>query len=179
MQVDAKKVSPYTINVPGRETIPGKWRASPQAPAPKGVRRTGRNLRTGDFALLMAVLAALGGMALGIFMGIARDFTLAPAHAHLNLLGWVTLALYGLYHRSAGRTGGWLGWSQVIAGAVGALLMAGGLGLYLSSGDDRHVPVVVVGSLVALLGMILFAIIVLVDALSLGSSSRSAGAATF
>ncbi|RYI13820.1 MAG: hypothetical protein EON48_12275, partial [Acetobacteraceae bacterium] len=99
-------------------------------------------------------------MVLGIRMGISQDFTLAPAHAHLNLLGWVTLALYGLYHRSSGRTGGWLGWTQVIAGASGAMLMAGGLALYLASGDHGYFPLIVSGSLLAVLGMVLFVAIV-------------------
>ena len=40
---------------------------------------------------------------LGIWMGMHEDFTLAPVHAHINLLGWVTLALYGLYHRGVER----------------------------------------------------------------------------
>lgn len=176
MHTDKSDLSPYTIDVPGRETIPGRWSVPPTAAAPKAGRRFGKGLRTGDFALLMAGLAALGGITLGIAMGIAQDFTLAPAHAHLNLLGWVTLALYGLYHRSSGREGGWLGWSQVIAGALGALLMAGGLGLYLNSGDDRYVPVVVVGSLFTLLGMILFVVIVLTQALTVRSRRSDASA---
>lgn len=46
-----------------------------------------------------ALLCLLAGESLGIWMGIARDFTLAPVHAHVNLLGWVTLAAYGLIHR--------------------------------------------------------------------------------
>jgi hypothetical protein len=54
-----------------------------------------------DLVFISAALACLlVGEALGIWMGIAHDFTLSPAHAHLNLLGWVTLALYGLIHRA-------------------------------------------------------------------------------
>ncbi|MGH6951845.1 MAG: hypothetical protein ACREH4_13310 [Vitreimonas sp.] len=47
-----------------------------------------------------ALLCLLGGEMLGIWMGVAHDFTFAPVHAHLNLLGWVTLAAYGLMHRA-------------------------------------------------------------------------------
>lgn len=168
--LDGKSLSPYSIDVPGHETYPAGWRDYPAVP--RRPRRSGKGLRTGDFALLMAGLAALGGMSLGVIMGMSQDFTLAPAHAHLNLLGWVTLALYGLYHRSAGRTGGWLGWSQVVAGTLGAVLMAGGLGLYLNSGEERFVPLVIAGSLSAMLGMVLFVVIVLLDALSLTPASR-------
>lgn len=122
-------------------------------------------LRISDFCFVVAALAALGGMGLGIVMGISQDFTLAPAHAHLNLLGWVTMAIYGLYHRGAGRTGGFAGWTQVGSGGLGAGLMAGGLADYLSSGSHRAMPMVVAGSLLALTGMVLFLGLVLADTL--------------
>ena len=48
--------------------------------------------------LSVAVLQALVGMGVGIFMGITGDYTLAPAHAHSNLLGWVSMAIFGLYY---------------------------------------------------------------------------------
>ena len=38
------------------------------------------------------------GMAWGIHMGVSNDHSLAPAHAHLNLVGWVTMALFGIYY---------------------------------------------------------------------------------
>ncbi|WP_237214136.1 hypothetical protein [Falsiroseomonas oryziterrae] len=52
--------------------------------------------------LFVAAAAAclVCGVALGIVMGIAHDFQLAPVHAHLNLLGWTSLALMGLTLRS-------------------------------------------------------------------------------
>jgi hypothetical protein len=162
--------SPYGIDVPGREHLAGRHPASARA-------RGRKRLRISDFAFLVAGLAALGGMTLGMQMGISQDFTLAPAHAHLNLLGWVTMTLYGLYHRSTGRTGGWLGWSQVVAGAVGAVLMSGGLALYLQGGDHHFMPVVVAGSLVAFAGMILFVVILLIDALGLRPATSPRGVA--
>lgn len=178
MHADGKNTSPHGNDIPGRETIPGRWIPLTSASVPRPASRAGRALGTGDFALLTAGLAALGGMTLGIVMGISQDFALAPAHAHLNLLGWVTMALYGLYHRGSGRVGGWLGWAQVIAGTSGAYMMSVGLGLYLNSGDDSYFPLVVVGSLVAFLGMILFLVIVLIDALSVPSAAPRIAAAT-
>ena len=41
---------------------------------------------------------ALIGMAWGIQMSATQDHTLAPAHAHLNLIGWVTMGLFGFYY---------------------------------------------------------------------------------
>ena len=43
--------------------------------------------------LKLAGIYLLIGMTMGIAMGATERFTLAPAHAHINLLGWVTLAL--------------------------------------------------------------------------------------
>ena len=48
----------------------------------------------------VSVSLALVGIVLGIVMGIKQDFTLMPAHAHLNLLGFVTMFLSALYYRS-------------------------------------------------------------------------------
>ena len=58
--------------------------------------------------LLLAVAVGTTGMAMGIVMAVGHDFTLAPAHAHLNLLGWVSLSLYGLFYRAyPDATNGW------------------------------------------------------------------------
>jgi hypothetical protein len=47
--------------------------------------------------MLFAIAAGVGGMTLGFGMGVTQDFRLAPAHAHMNLLGWVSMFLYGLF----------------------------------------------------------------------------------
>lgn len=49
-------------------------------------------MRRGAVVLLFGMLA-------GIAMGIAQDFALTPAHAHLNLVGGVLLFPFGLYYR--------------------------------------------------------------------------------
>jgi hypothetical protein len=162
---------PYGIDVPGRE-LPRDYPGAARA----GLTR--RAVRISEFCFLVAGLAALAGMVLGIVMGIRQDFTLSPAHAHLNLLGWVTMALYGLYHRSIGRVGGWLGWTQVLAGAIGAALMSAGLGLYLQTGDHAIVPVVVVGSLMAFFGMGLFVALLVTDLMRGTSVSPPTGIQT-
>jgi cbb3-type cytochrome oxidase subunit 1 len=50
--------------------------------------------------IALAVLFAVAGMGHGIYMGITEDHTMAPAHAHNNLIGWVTMALYGFYYKA-------------------------------------------------------------------------------
>ena len=39
------------------------------------------------------------GVAMGIYMGIVHDFQLSPVHAHVNLVGWVSLSLFGVVYR--------------------------------------------------------------------------------
>jgi len=49
--------------------------------------------------LKIAAVYLLAGVTMGLGMGLARDFRFAPVHAHLNLLGWASLALAGVvYH---------------------------------------------------------------------------------
>lgn len=48
------------------------------------------------YFLMMAVLYLVLGMAVGIFMSANQDFTLRPLHTHINLLGWVSMTLFGL-----------------------------------------------------------------------------------
>ena len=53
------------------------------------------------FLKIAAVYLAIGvsmGLAMGIVMGITHQFVLAPVHAHINLLGWATMALAGLIY---------------------------------------------------------------------------------
>jgi hypothetical protein len=52
------------------------------------------------YYVIAATICLLIGVLLGIWMGIAHDFQMAPVHAHLNLLGWTSLALMGLVFRT-------------------------------------------------------------------------------
>jgi hypothetical protein len=61
----------------------------------------------GSLMMRVGAVVLLLGMLAGIDMGIREDFALAPAHAHLNLVGGVLLFLFGLYYRvvpAAGST---------------------------------------------------------------------------
>jgi hypothetical protein len=95
-------------------------------------------------------------------MGEANDFTLAPAHAHLNLLGWVTMALYGTFYALARDSlPVKLAWSNFVVSTLGVLVMIPALGLYLAGGNDpRYIPGMVVGEVLTVLGMLLFAVAV-------------------
>lgn len=56
--------------------------------------------RVDIYFLLLATVLLVCGAVLGIVMGAQQNFQLTPVHAHLNLAGWASLALFGLTYRS-------------------------------------------------------------------------------
>ena len=52
-----------------------------------------------NWYLRLAALYFVAGVAMGIGMAASQNHSLAPVHAHVNLLGWVSLGLFGLFYR--------------------------------------------------------------------------------
>ncbi|WP_319825361.1 hypothetical protein [Thalassovita sp.] len=51
------------------------------------------------YFMVLAVVSVTLGMVWGIQMSATGNHTLSPAHAHLNLIGWVSMGLFaGYYH---------------------------------------------------------------------------------
>lgn len=102
-----------------------------------------------------AVVFVIAGIIWGIIMGITQDFSAAPAHAHLNLLGWVSLFLFGIYYRlHPSLEGAKTAIVQVWVWIIGTIILAVGIGLASSGHGDL---VVGVGSVIVLVGVLLFA----------------------
>jgi len=90
-------------------------------------------------------------------MAISENHAAMPAHAHLNLLGWVSLFLFGIFYRlhpSLDATK--LALAQVWVWIIGTIVMAVGVGL-VSTGTTSAEPIAAVGSLIVLADMVLFA----------------------
>lgn len=108
-----------------------------------------------------AVIYLLIAVGLGVAMGAHGDFTMRSVHSHLNLLGWVSLALMGLIYQQlpqlgARRLAKWQFWLH----NLGLAGMASGLAAKLhglSSGD----PLVGIGSVVLAVAVLMFALNVL------------------
>jgi hypothetical protein len=111
--------------------------------------------------LRISVVLGLIGLAMGIAMGIKHDFTLAPAHAHLNVLGLVVLFMMGLYYHAFPQAAATrLAKAQAAVAIIGAVLFPTGIAAGLIGDHDRLVPITVIGSLAVFIGMLLFAWIV-------------------
>jgi len=104
------------------------------------------------------VVCVLTGMGWGMYMGAANDVTMAPAHAHLNLLGWVTMALYGTFYALTRQTmSPRLAWANFIVSGLGVLVLIPSLTLFLGHGNEpKYIPVMVVGEVLTVLGMLIF-----------------------
>jgi hypothetical protein len=114
----------------------------------------------GSLMMCVSVVILLAGMIAGITMGIQQNFVLAPAHAHLNLVGGVLLFLFGLYYRvfpAAGRMtlARIQGWLHIL----GSILFPTGIALVLVGGKV-YIAAPIIGSLVVVLAMALFVVVV-------------------
>ncbi|HUB86178.1 MAG TPA: hypothetical protein VL971_10825 [Rhizomicrobium sp.] len=107
----------------------------------------------------VGILCVLAGMALGMRMGATDNMTLAPAHAHLNLVGWVTMALYGTFYALEGPTiVKRLAWANFIVSTIGILVMIPALAMFLLGGNDPEwVPMMSAGEGIVALGALIFA----------------------
>src|SRR3954466_3668437 len=101
-----------------------------------------------------SVVLLIAGMLFGIHMGMQNDFQLAPAHAHLNLIGGVLMFLFGLFYRlnpAVGATS--LAKTQGIFHIIGAIVFPIGIAIVLLKGPSfEFAPIF--GSLIVLLAMV-------------------------
>ncbi len=113
-------------------------------------------MKASGLSFRAAVVLVIAGMLWGIVMGISEDHSTMPAHAHLNLLGWVSLFLFGIYyhlHPAIDRRR--LASLQVWIWIAGTIVMTIGVAL-VHSGHEIGDPIAAISSLVVLADMLLF-----------------------
>jgi hypothetical protein len=108
-----------------------------------------------------AVVYFVLGVALGIGMGVSGNHALYGVHAHLNLLGWASLALMGLIYGSWPQLGSnWLARTHFWMHNIGLPAMMIGLtGKF--TGHAELEPGLYAGAVIVGLSVVLFAINVL------------------
>lgn len=116
-----------------------------------------------------AVVYVTLGMLFGIWMSASQDHQLASAHAHLNLVGWVTMALFGVfYHLVPSAASSRLATLHFGVHTVAVWLMVPGIVLAIRQTTE---VLAILGSFAALLSMLIFLYIVV------RSATAPAGAA--
>ena len=107
-----------------------------------------------------AVVLGIIGLVAGIAMAASGDHSAYPAHAHLNLLGWVSLFLIGIFYRfhpalDASR----IALVQVYIWILATIILSCGVAA-IFMGHPEYEPLAIGGSLVVLGDMLLFAYLV-------------------
>lgn len=111
----------------------------------------------------LSVICLFIGMGWGMHMARAQDFAMAPAHAHLNLLGGVLSAVFGTFYALTKETySPRLAWINLLLSAVALSIMVPVLAMLLQTNDEaKYGPIVGMGSGIMVLSLLVFAISVL------------------
>ena len=104
--------------------------------------------------MVLGVLFGLLGMLWGIHMAASHDHTMAPAHAHLNLIGWVGCAIYGIYYHVVPKAAeGMLPRLHLIVAILAVGCIAPGIALAKSGGTEA---LAILGSFLTVASALLF-----------------------
>ncbi|TCU10435.1 hypothetical protein [Rhizobium sullae] len=116
--------------------------------------------RLAELYFKTAVVFFIVGIAIGLNMAISHDHSVIGAHAHCNLLGWVSMAIFGGYHalnpKKADRR---IALIQYYIYTAGLTVLVPALYLMLR-GNAAMEPVVAASSLIIFAGALLFAFII-------------------
>lgn len=113
-------------------------------------------MKASSLSFRAAVILVAAGMIWGIVMAITEDHSTMPAHAHLNLLGWVSLFLFGIYyHLHPAIDGSRLAVVQVWIWIVGTVILTIGVAL-VHSGRAIGDPIAAMASLIVFADVLLF-----------------------
>ncbi len=102
----------------------------------------------------LAIASLAVGMAYGIMMSASQDFTTAPAHGHLNLIGFVLGMIYCFYYTLVPQAQGELAWAHFTVHQVAAITMFPGI--IMAIRNDAH-ELAKASSVLALLSVLIFA----------------------
>lgn len=106
-------------------------------------------------AIVLALIAAV----LGLWMAATHDFRAMPAEVALNVLGWASFMLYGLYFAAAPGAVTALARLHYFVALIGVAVLAIGIA-GTEWGHFLFDPLRIVGALVVAIGFVLFGLIV-------------------
>ncbi|MFC3771738.1 hypothetical protein [Paenibacillus sp. GCM10012303] len=112
---------------------------------------------------ISAVYALIGAM-LGSDIAGRKDYTMVPGHAHILVVGWLTLFAYGIFYyvfKEIGmkKTAKLHAWSSLIGGGLMPLSML----LYYKMENTFTMITFITSASILLLGIILFTILLFFD----------------
>ncbi|EBA05888.1 hypothetical protein [Sagittula stellata] len=107
---------------------------------------------------VLAVISGALGMAWGIQMSASGDHSLSIAHAHLNLVGWVGFAIFGIYYHLVPAAHGKIAWVHFFVALLGLGAIVPGIVLAVTSQGETLAKV---GSVLTFLSIMIFLVVVI------------------
>lgn len=109
--------------------------------------------------LVAAVLCVTAGMIWGLQMAASEDHSMVGAHAHLNLVGWATMAFFAIYYRLTPQAAqGWLPRIHAATAILGVVIMVPGIAVAITGGSPG---LAITGSLLTFASMLIFLVAVI------------------
>ncbi|UVK57611.1 hypothetical protein DBIPINDM_008229 (plasmid) [Mesorhizobium sp. AR02] len=116
--------------------------------------------KVSDLFFKTAIVWLILGIGAGLQMAISGDHGAFPAHAHINLLGWVTSAIFGGYYAlNPAKAARKIAMIHYGLYNLGLVVMLPALYLMLQ-GNTALEPIVAVGSLIVAAAVLIFAFVV-------------------
>ena len=116
--------------------------------------------RVSELFFKTATVFLILGIGAGLQMAISGDHGAFPAHAHINLLGWVTSAIFGGYYAlNPAKAERRIAMVHYGVYTLGLAIMMPALYLMLQ-GNPAIEPIVGVGSLIVAAAVLIFAFVV-------------------
>lgn len=112
----------------------------------------------------ISAIYALIGALMGSDLAGRKDFTMVPSHAHILVVGWLTLFAYGIFYRvfkeiGMKRTARLHAWTSLIGGGLMPLCML----IYYQEEDTATTIAFISSAGILLLAIILFVILLFFD----------------
>jgi cbb3-type cytochrome oxidase subunit 1 len=107
----------------------------------------------------VSVIYFLIGVVVGLVMGIADAFKYTSAHAHINLLGWASLAIIGVIYTvypDAGKTK--LAVVQFWLHNIGLPLLVVSMLMFPNGINSVGIPTAAVGGLLVIASVVVFVV---------------------
>ncbi|MEK5069109.1 cytochrome-c oxidase [Sporosarcina sp. FSL K6-1508] len=118
----------------------------------------------GKTLLKLSVVYFMLGISFGLYMSLTHIFTLTSVHVHINLLGWMSLALIGIfYHLYPNLEKTFLAKWHFWLHNIGLPIMMIAIALAILGAGNIFFPIATAGGAATLIGIFCFGFNVLIN----------------
>jgi hypothetical protein len=118
-----------------------------------------RGIYVGGRFIKAAVIYFLIGTVWGMVMGISQQFQFTSVHAHLNLVGWASMAIIGLIYKAYPDAGeSKIAYIQFWLHFIGLPLLAIGMIIFTTDNHAIGLPFATLGGLLVIVSVVLMVI---------------------